>query len=81
MEDTIRRAKACEQAGVDAIFLAGADTRDEVAAAKAVYDTLKALRGGVPHADLRLNLATDEQMAQFTRRASYQQWTADFLSG
>ena len=122
LEDAIRRAKAYEQAGVDAIFLAGASTRDEVvavaselsvplllggatgelqdkewlgangvrvalqghlafsAAVKAVYDTLKALRDGVPPTDLRPNLATDEQMAEFTRRAAYQQWTADFLS-
>ncbi len=122
LEDAIRRAKAYEQAGVDAIFMAGASTRDEVvamaselsvplllggatgelqdkewlgangvrvalqghlafsAAVKAVYDTLKALRDGVPPADLRPNLATDEQMAEFTRRATYQQWTSDFLS-
>ena len=122
LEDAIRRAKAYEKAGVDAIFMAGASTRDEVvavaselsvplllggatgelqdkewlgangvrvalqghlafsAAVKAVYDTLKALRDGVPPADLRPNLATDEQMAEFTRRATYQQWTADFLS-
>ena len=122
LEDAIRRARAYEKAGVDAIFMAGASTRDEVvavaselsvplllggatgelqdkewlgangvrvalqghlafsAAVKAVYDTLKALRDGVPPADLRPNLATDEQMAEFTRRATYQQWTADFLS-
>jgi carboxyvinyl-carboxyphosphonate phosphorylmutase len=121
LEDAIRRAKAYEKAGVDAIFMAGASTRDEVvavaselsvplllggatgelqdkewlgangvrvalqghlafsAAVKAVYDTLKALRDGVPPAHLRPNLATDEQMAEFTRRATYQQWTADFL--
>ena len=94
VQDTIARAKAYQQAGVDAIFLAGASTRDEVsavaaevsvplllggtsgelqdrewlgangvrvalqghlpfsAAVKAVYDTLKALRDGVPPADL-----------------------------
>ena len=122
VEDTIQRARAYEQAGVDAIFLAGANTRDEVAAVaaelsvplllggttgelqdkewlgangvrvalqghlpfsaavKAVHDTLKALRDGVPPADLRDSLAPDEMMAQFTRRASYQQWTADFLN-
>ena len=122
VEDTIKRAKAYQQAGVDAMFLAGASTRDEVAAVaaevsvplllggttgelqdkewlgdngvrvalqghlpfsaavKAVYDTLKALRDGVPPADLRPNLATDDQMAQFTRRATYNQWTADFLN-
>ena len=122
LEDTIARVKAYETAGVDAIFLAGASTRDEVAAVaaelsvplllggttgelqdrewlgangvrvalqghlpfsaavKAVYDTLKALRDGVPPADLRDNLASDEMMAQFTRRASYQQWTTEFLN-
>ena len=122
VEDTIKRAKAYQQAGVDAMFLAGASTRDEVAAVaaevsvplllggttgelqdkewlgangvrvalqghlpfsaavKAVYDTLKALRDGVPPADLRPNLATDDQMAHFTRRSSYDQWMADFLN-
>ena len=48
------------------------------AAVKAVYDTLKALRDGVPPADLRDSLAPDEMMAQFTRRASYQQWDVGF---
>ena len=122
LEDTINRVKAYEQAGVDAIFLAGASTRDEVAAVaaevslplllggttgelqdkewlgangvrvalqghlpfsaavKAVYDTLKALRDGVPPSDLRDSLASDEQMAQFTRRSSYDRWTVDFLN-
>ena len=121
LDDTIRRVKAYQQAGADAIFLAGAATRDEVAAVaaelslplllggttgelqdqewlsahgvrialqghlpfsaavKAVHDTLKALRQGTPPADLRPNLATDDQMAQFTRRPIYQQWTSDFL--
>ena len=121
LDDTIRRVKAYQQAGADAIFLAGAATRDEVAAVaaelslplllggttgelqdrewlsvhgvrialqghlpfsaavKAVYDTLKALREGTPPADLRPTLATDDQMAQFTRRPAYQQWTSDFL--
>ena len=121
LDDTIRRVKAYQQAGVDAIFLAGAATRDEVAAVaaelslplllggatgelqdrewlsahgvrialqghlpfsaavKAVHDTLKALRQGTPPADLRPNLATDAQMAQFTRRPTYQQWTTEFL--
>ena len=32
LDDTIKRVKAYEAAGVDAIFLAGANTRDEVAA-------------------------------------------------
>ncbi len=122
LEDTIARVKAYEKAGVDAIFLAGASTRDEVAAVagelstplllggatgelqdrewlgangvrvalqghlpfsaavKAVYDTLKALRDGAAPADLQCKLATDEMMAQFTRRSSYERWTADFLN-
>ena len=122
LEDTIMRVKAYEEAGVDAIFLAGASTRDEVsavaaelsvplllggttgelqdkewlgangvrvalqghlpfsAAVKAVFDTLKALRDGVPPADLHDTLASDEQMAQFTRRSSYDRWTVDFLN-
>ncbi|CAI8046799.1 Oxaloacetate decarboxylase, partial [Geodia barretti] len=122
LEDTIKRVKAYEAAGVDAIFLAGANTRDEVAAVaaevsvplllggttgelqdkewlgangvkvalqghlpfsaavKAVYDTLKALRDGVAPADLRDSLAPDEMMGQFTRRSSYQKWTADYLN-
>ena len=122
LDDTIRRVKAYEQAGVDAIFLAGATTKAEVegvsdalsiplmlggtsgeladrdylgsvgvkialqghlpfaASVKAVYDTLKALRDGVPPADLRPQLATTEQMDQFTRKADYAKWTTSFLS-
>ena len=122
VEDTIARVKAYEQAGVDAIFLAGASTKEEVAtvgaelsvplllggttgelqdkewlgangvrvalqghlpfsaAVKAVYDTLKALRDGVPPSDLHDTLASDQMMAQFTRRASYDRWTVDFLN-
>ncbi|MCH9017196.1 MAG: isocitrate lyase/phosphoenolpyruvate mutase family protein, partial [Chloroflexi bacterium] len=122
LADTIKRVKAYEQAGVDAIFLAGATTKAEVeavsdalsiplllggtsgeladkeylgsvgvrvalqghlpfaASVKAVYDTLKALRDGVPPADLRPQLATTEQMDQFTRKADYAKWTTSFLS-
>ena len=50
------------------------------AAIKAVYDTLKALRDGVSPADLSPQLATSEQIDQFTRRADYSKWTSDFLS-
>ena len=50
------------------------------AAVKGVYDTLKALRDGVAPEDLRDSIASDEMMAQFTRRASYNQWTTDFLN-
>ena len=118
--DTIRRAKAYEQAGVDAIFLVGAQTKEEIeavhaevkiplllggggedldrkflaangvrialqghlafqAAVKAVYDTLKALREGVPPGDLESKLASSELMSQVTRRQDYSRWTADFL--
>ena len=122
LEDTIRRVKAYEAAGVDAIFLAGASTRDEVAAVagelsvplllggttgelqdkewlgangvrvalqghlpfsaavKAVYDTLKALRDGVPPADLQPQIADADMMGRYTRRDAYSQWTADFLN-
>ncbi|MEC9013023.1 MAG: isocitrate lyase/PEP mutase family protein, partial [Chloroflexota bacterium] len=50
------------------------------AAIKATYDTLKALRDGVPPADLQSQLATSAQMDQFTRKADYAKWTTDFLS-
>ena len=122
LEDTVRRVKAYEQAGVEAIFVVGATTRQEVetlngvlsvplilggasdelsdkeylgahgvrialqghqpfqAAVKAVHDTLKALRDGVSPADLSPQLATAEQMDQYTRRSNYDRWTKDFLS-
>jgi len=50
------------------------------AAIKATYDTLKALRDGVAPADLRPQLATTDQIDQFTRKADYAKWTTDFLS-
>jgi carboxyvinyl-carboxyphosphonate phosphorylmutase len=120
--EAIKRVKAYEQAGVDAVFLAGAQTKAEVeaihaetriplllggvggeltdreflgangvkvalqghlpfaAAVKAVYDTLKALREGVPPADLRDKIASPELMNQLTRRDDYNQWIKDFLS-
>ena len=122
LEDTIKRVKAYQQAGVDAVFLTGATTKAEVeavrdamsiplmlggtsgeladrdylgsvgvrialqghlpfaASVKAVYDTLKALRDGVPPADLSSQVATAEQMDQFTRKADYARWTSSFLS-
>ena len=121
LDECIRRVKAYEAAGVDAIFLAGAGTRAEVAAVndalniplllggaggdlsdkewlgqhgvrvalqghlpfqasiKAVYDTLKALRDGVPPADLREQIASPELIAQVTRKAEYDQQIADYL--
>ena len=121
ISEAIRRAKAYQQAGVDAIFLVGVQTKEELqtihaevgiplllgddsdelsdlrflaangvrislqghlafqAAVKAVYDTLKALREGVPPADLSPQLASAELLSQVTRRQDYSRWTADFL--
>jgi len=47
---------------------------------QAVYDTLKALREGVPPRELK-NIASSELMRQVTRADNYQQWTHDFLGG
>jgi oxaloacetate decarboxylase len=122
VEEAVRRAKAYEAAGVDAIFLAGARARAEIetvsgavkiplllggaggdladldflsannvkialqghapfsAAVQAVYDTLKALREGVPPRELR-NIASADLMRQVTRAADYQEWTKEFLGG
>ena len=49
------------------------------ASVKAVYDTLKALRGGTSPADLQPNVASAALMAQVTRRASYDEWVDEFL--
>ena len=50
------------------------------AAVKAVHDTLKAPRGGVPPGDLTLKLASTELMTLATRRAEYDRWMVGFLS-
>src|SRR5215470_10394306 len=44
------------------------------------YDTLKALREGVPPRELK-NIAPPELMRRVTRADNYQQWTNDFLGG
>jgi oxaloacetate decarboxylase len=122
LDEAVKRARAYEAAGVDAIFLAGGVTAEAVeavssairiplilgggsgqlgdldwlaahrvrvalqthapfsAAVQAVYDTLKALRDGVPPRELK-NIASPELMRQVTRAADYQQWTKDFLGG
>ena len=121
LDEAVRRAKAYDAAGVDAIFLAGGATVEAVeavssaikiplilggggplgdldwlsargvrvalqthapfsAAVQAVYDTLKALRGGVPPRELK-NIAPPELMRRVTRADKYQQWTKDFLGG
>lgn len=48
------------------------------AGVKAVYDTLKALRDGVPPAKLQ-GVASPELMKRVTRDADYTKWTKDFL--
>ena len=50
------------------------------AAVQAVYNTLKALREGVPPRELK-NIAPPELMRRVTRAYDYQQWTKDFLGG
>ena len=49
------------------------------AAVKAVYDTLKALRGGTSPADVQSSVASAELMAQVTRNSSYDGWVDEFL--
>ena len=51
-----------------------------VAAQKAVYDALKALRDGVRPRDLP-GLPKDDLMARATRDADYKRWTREFLGG
>src|SRR5690349_20112529 len=122
LDEAVKRAKAYESTGVDAIFLAGGATVEAVevvssaikiplilgggsgqlgdldwlaerrvrvalqthapfsAAVQAVYDTLKALREGMPPRDLK-NIAPPELMRRVTRADDYQQWTKDFLGG
>ena len=48
------------------------------AAVQAMHATLKALRDGAEPASLS-GLASKELMAQVTRRADYERWTADYL--
>jgi oxaloacetate decarboxylase len=50
-----------------------------MAAVKAVHDTLKALRDGVPPADIK-TVASGDLMKQVTRQADYAEWTKDFLN-
>ena len=50
------------------------------AAVKAVHDTLKALRDGVPPAQLT-GIADAEMMKRVTRDADYTKWAKEFLGG
>lgn len=122
IEEGIRRAKAYEAVGVDALFMTGISTRDELealnsevsipillggasselndraylgsqgvrialqghmpfmAAVKATYDTLKALRDGASPSDLDNDIASPELMGQVTRLDEYDQWVGEFLN-
>jgi len=51
-----------------------------IAAIRAVYDTLKALKDGTPP-DKIPNLASGEMMKRLTRDADYRRWTKEFLGG
>jgi carboxyvinyl-carboxyphosphonate phosphorylmutase len=115
VEDAIARVTAYEAAGVDALFLVGVQTRDQMdalsgavglpiilggagpdlmdldylasrgvriclqghqpfqAAVRAIYDTLKALRGGTSPTEIE-NTASAELMQQVTRDKDYRRW-------
>jgi carboxyvinyl-carboxyphosphonate phosphorylmutase len=51
-----------------------------LAAVNATYETLKALRNGIPPADIK-TLATPDLMKTVTRQADYVKWSKDFLDG
>jgi carboxyvinyl-carboxyphosphonate phosphorylmutase len=50
-----------------------------MAAVNAVYETLKALRGGTPPASIK-TVASPDLMKQVTRQADYAEWSRDFLN-
>ena len=121
IEEGIRRARAYEAVGVDALFMTGISTRAELealraevgipillggagpelddraylgsqgvrialqghmpfmAAVKATYDTLKALRDGVQPSELNDNIASADLMARVTRLGEYDEWIDEFL--
>ncbi len=54
--------------------------RPFMAAVRAVHDTLKALRGGTPVAEIE-NVASGELMKTLTRDDDYRRWMRDFLGG
>lgn len=51
-----------------------------MAAQRAIYETLRALRDGVQPRDLPL-VPKDDLMARVTRDADYKRWTKDYLEG
>jgi carboxyvinyl-carboxyphosphonate phosphorylmutase len=50
-----------------------------MAAVNAVYETLKALRGGTAPADIK-TVASSDLMKQVTRQSDYAKWSKDFLN-
>lgn len=122
IDEGIRRAKAYEAVGVDALFMTGISARSELealnaevdipillggaspdlndraylgsqgvrialqghmpfmAAVKATYDTLKALREGVSPSELDDNIADADLMAQVTRLDAHDEWVNEFLN-
>ena len=120
VDDAVTRIRAYEEAGVDAIFLVGVRTREQmqalssavqlpiilggagpelmdldylcsqgvriclrghqpfVAAVQAVYETLSALREGVPPEEIKTT-ATSDLMMRVTRNDDYQLWIKNFL--
>jgi carboxyvinyl-carboxyphosphonate phosphorylmutase len=120
--DAIKRAKAYQAAGVDAMFFTGIKTREELqavaaeikipiflgsigpalsdkdflsangvrialqghqpvmAAIRATYETLKALRDGTPPGELK-GVASPDLMKQVTRDKDFKRWTKEFLGG
>ena len=122
VDDTVTRIRAYEEAGVDAIFLVGVRTRDQMetlsaavqlpiilggagpelmdldylcslgvrvclrghqpfmAAVRAVYETLSALREGVPPEEIKTTAKSD-LMQRVTRDNDYQLWIKTFLGG
>jgi carboxyvinyl-carboxyphosphonate phosphorylmutase len=50
-----------------------------MAAVNAVHETLKALRAGVPPANIK-SVASPDLMKQVTRQAEYSRWSKEFLS-
>ena len=122
IEDAIKRAKAYQAAGVDAMFFTGIKSRKELqtvaaemkipvflgsigpeladkdflsatgvrialqghqpvmAAIRATYDTLKALREGTAPSELK-GVASSDLMKQVTRDKDFKRWTKDFLGG
>jgi oxaloacetate decarboxylase len=122
IDDALRRVTAYEAVGVDAVFLAGVSTREQIeaagaavkcpiilgnlkpalqdrgwlakngvriclqghqpiaAAARAVYDTMKALKDGTPP-DALQGLPGEDFMKRVTRDAQYKAWAKEFLGG